>query len=605
MSEAKPEEKIQSEYNFTLIAPNVYLFRDVCNVYVIKSGTSALLIDSGSGNIAEYLKSIGVEKVEWVLHTHYHRDQSIGSRAFKYSGAKIGISESESELLNTPELTAPYKFPEKFLLNGELPGWGTRQALFITPGVDKKLINGEVFIWNGYDITVISTPGHTKGSTSFFTEMNGQKLCFTGDLIMEGGHVRDLYSMQWIYLQNPGVDSSIVSLDKINKLKPDVLLPSHGAVIKKPQEDINLLDARLKKVQNAFNYQRAGRWNWSQFTQVSDHVIQDGGSTSQIIISDTGEALLFDCGKEFSPERLREAKAKFGIRKIDVIIPSHWHYDHVDGIEEIVNSEGAEVWVWDGLAEHLSHPERFSTTCWTGSNVHIDRVLKEGETFSWGGYSFMVFHHPVHTEQQMALLGKIDGLDFYMVADGTGYTKNGNIRSPIHCYNDISLSSGLIKTAQSFISASPYICLPAHSNVFAVSPNDKYEFLHWSIETSDAIRSLLCPPYQDLGYNPYWASFYPVRMKLKSGQEAQTFLRLKNSSNKTVSGKFKIKCYGNVMFNNDIINYELSSGETKDFPVEIKFGNSAENGIYVVTADIDFGGQIFSEYPQAYIELDE
>lgn len=605
LQEVKSEESLISEYTFKEISPDIFLFQDICNVYVLKSGTSAILIDSGSGKIVDYLKELGVEKVDWVLHTHYHRDQSKGSFRLKEKGAKIAIGEQEAHLLDNSGQRAPFAFPEKFLLNGELPGWGARLAPFETPGVDKKLNNGEVFNWNGYSITTLNTPGHTKGSNSFLAEVNNQTFCFTGDLIMSGGHVRDFYSMQWIYLQNPGVDSSLVSLAKIKKMDADVLLPSHGEVMKNPQAHLDLLLARLEKVREAFGYRRAGRWNWSQFVQVSEHVIQDGGSTSQIIISENGEALLFDCGKEFSPERLKEAKAKFGINRVDVIIPSHWHYDHIDGITEIADTEGAEVWVWEGLAEHLEHPERFPTTCWTGESIHIDRILKEGEDFSWGGYSFKVFHHPVHTEQQMGLWAKVDGLSLYLIADGLGYTKEGNLRSPIHCYNGISLSSGLIKTARSFAEASPYVCLPAHSNVFAVASNDKYEFLNWSIETTDNIRSLLLPPYRDLGFDPYWASFYPVRTQIKPGQEVTKYLRLKNYTSGNISGSFNMIAYGDIIFDKEKFTYELAPGETKEFPVIIKSKKTAGKGIHIVTADIEFGGQIFGEYPQAYIELDE
>jgi glyoxylase-like metal-dependent hydrolase (beta-lactamase superfamily II) len=601
----KTDNNKPADNNFRKISSNVYLFKDICNVYLLKSGNTALLIDAGSGKVANHLKEIGVDKVEWVFHTHYHRDQSIGSNRLKQAGSKIAAGESESELLDSPGTNAPYKIPDEFLLNGELPDWGRRLAPFKSPGVDKKLCDKEVINWNQYKITVINTPGHTKGSISFFTEADGEKLCFTGDLILKGGYARDLYSMQWIYLQNPGLDSSIVSLQKIKKLNPDLLLPSHGTLLDQPSEDMELMNIRLEKVRNSFNDPRSTRWNWSQFVQVSEHVVQDGGSTTQIILSDSGEALLFDCGKEFSPERLQEAKAKFGINHIDVVIPSHWHYDHVDGITEIAKAEGAKVWVWEGLAEYLTHPERFPTTCWTGKSIKIDRVLKEEVEFVWEGNSFKVYHHPVHTEQQMGLYTKIDGLDFYLVADGTRYSKNGNIRCSIHCYNGITLSSGMIKTAQSLYRANPYICLPAHSNVFGVASDDKNEFLNWATETTDAIRSLLAPPLQDLGYDPYWATFYPIRVRVRAGKETETSLRLKNYSNHPITGKYRLKSYGDIIIGNKTIEYELQPGETAYFPVKIKSKSSARNGIHILTADIEYDKLLFGEYPQAYIEVNE
>ena len=47
---------------FTQILPDVYLFKDFVNVYVIKYDHKAILIDFGSGKIIENLHRIGVTK---------------------------------------------------------------------------------------------------------------------------------------------------------------------------------------------------------------------------------------------------------------------------------------------------------------------------------------------------------------------------------------------------------------------------------------------------------------------------------------------------------------------------------------------------------------
>lgn len=104
----------------------------------------------------------------------------------------------------------------------------------------------------------MDTPGHTKGSVSYLVEVDGRMICFSGDLIMQGGYVQNLYSMQWIYLQNPGIDSSITSIDKINLLDPELILPSHGPQIKQPLADLQRLRSRILAFMNSSNIQRAG-----------------------------------------------------------------------------------------------------------------------------------------------------------------------------------------------------------------------------------------------------------------------------------------------------------------------------------------------------------
>lgn len=590
------------DQGFEIILPDLYLHKGAANSYLLKSGSSAILIDAGSEGIPDHLHEIGVSKVEWILHTHYHRDQCLGDMKLKKQGASIGLSSLEKEMLGPAGMQPPFEMPAQFMLNGELPDWGRRMAPFQKPGVDKILDDGASFAWNQYHIRVIGTPGHTGGSITYLVETGGKRIAFTGDLIMQGGHVQDLYSMQWIYLENPGIDSSLASLKKISGFRPDLILPSHGEIVSDPGHNIRLLEIRLKQVQNSLTFERAGRWNWSGFVQISPHVVQDCGTTTQIIISEKGEALLYDCGDDFTVSRLAEAKRKFGIRNIAVIIPSHWHFDHVNGIPGIVKSEGAKVWVYEGLSEHLEFPKHFPTTCWSGITIKPDRVLLDGEEFTWGGYSFRVYPNPAHMEEQMALFALVDDLKFLFLGDGTASNSEGHLRSVIHGYNGISLATGLIGTAKSVYNASPYICVPAHSNGFATHEDTRDEYMAWAVNTADAIAALLKPHLPETGYNPYWASFYPARMKVFPGEKVKMALRIKNFCNTGISGHFRLKNYGNIIFEQEEYTYELQSGESKDIRFTVKVSKVPAPGIHIITADIYCNNELFGELPQGFLE---
>jgi glyoxylase-like metal-dependent hydrolase (beta-lactamase superfamily II) len=590
---------------FELIHPNIYRLQDVSNVYLLKSGTSGMLIDAGSGRLTEAIARVGVEQIDWVLHTHFHRDQCLGSADLKNTGTKIAIGKLEEDFLQPTVSKLPVNTASRYLLSNELSDYGRRMEPFQKPGVDRSVSEGDHIIWNEFSIRVIDTPGHTRGSVSYLVEVDGQLICFSGDLIIQGGYAHNLYSMQWIYLQNPGLDSCLTSIDKISTLQPEIMLPSHGPAIIDPQADLGKLRSRLRGLRNQLTGQRAGRWNWSGFVQVSEHVIQDCGTTSLLIISESGDAMLFDCGKDFTSERLSEAKQKFGIKNIDVIIPSHWHYDHIDGIPALAASEGAEIWVWEKLREHVEHPEYFLTTCWTNTKFKADRILSEGETFEWGGYTFQVHHNPVHMEEHMGLSALVDGIKFYLIGDGSSSNREGYMRSSIHCYNGISTQTGLIKTAQSFYDADPYICLPAHSNGFALHNDTRQEFREWAVITTDAITALLPPGHSELGFNPYWANFYPAKFAMERGEEKDVLLRIKNTASHYVSGKIWMKSSDDIQFRKKTIDFNLGPGENGEIPVNIRVKVSCLPGTYIITADIEFDHEFFGEYPQGYIIIDE
>ncbi len=57
------------------LSEHLWRFADTCNVYLLADGEAGLLIDAGSGAVLDHLRAAGVRRVEWVLHTHHHRDQ--------------------------------------------------------------------------------------------------------------------------------------------------------------------------------------------------------------------------------------------------------------------------------------------------------------------------------------------------------------------------------------------------------------------------------------------------------------------------------------------------------------------------------------------------
>lgn len=80
------------------ISPNLCLLRDTCNVYLLKDGPRALLIDFGSGHILKLLGEIGVTQVDGILHTHHHRDQCQGDPLAVAGRIPIHVPAQEREL---------------------------------------------------------------------------------------------------------------------------------------------------------------------------------------------------------------------------------------------------------------------------------------------------------------------------------------------------------------------------------------------------------------------------------------------------------------------------------------------------------------------------
>ncbi len=82
--------------------PDLFAGTDTCNVYVLRSGDAALLINLGDGSVLDHLPEIGVRRVEWVLFTDHHREQCQGAGRLKGTGARIAAPAAERALFEKP-----------------------------------------------------------------------------------------------------------------------------------------------------------------------------------------------------------------------------------------------------------------------------------------------------------------------------------------------------------------------------------------------------------------------------------------------------------------------------------------------------------------------
>src|SRR2546423_11771058 len=81
------------------VAPGIVRFRDTCNVYVLRSGRDAVLVDFGNGDVLDRLDELGVDRVTDVLLTHHHRDQLQGLGRAAAAGARVWAPPRAHELV--------------------------------------------------------------------------------------------------------------------------------------------------------------------------------------------------------------------------------------------------------------------------------------------------------------------------------------------------------------------------------------------------------------------------------------------------------------------------------------------------------------------------
>jgi glyoxylase-like metal-dependent hydrolase (beta-lactamase superfamily II) len=276
-------------HGFTQVAKDLYLFEDTCNVYAVRSGEEALLIDFGAGEVLHHLGDIGVSRVAAILHTHHHRDQAQGDAEAARLGIPIHVPVHERHLFDQEEI-----FWSTKQLYDMYDVRNTYFALTASVPVAGVLADYERFEWKGYGFEILPTPGHSMGSVSLVGHVGGALVAFSGDLLHSPGKVVSMYDMQYNYGAVDGVETAVLSLGLLEERKPALLCPSHG----EPMRDVPAaLTATGKNLRAFYRLMSGGKLLADEvdFTPVASRLLHGTQTCSSfyVILSRDGKRALF------------------------------------------------------------------------------------------------------------------------------------------------------------------------------------------------------------------------------------------------------------------------------------------------------------------------
>jgi glyoxylase-like metal-dependent hydrolase (beta-lactamase superfamily II) len=112
--------------------------------------------------------------------------------------------------------------------------------------------------------------------------------------------------------------------------------------------------------------------------------------------SDASSAVIVDPGEE--PQRLLEAAAQLGVR-LEAILITHCHFDHVGAVAPLARATGAPVWCPEAERPVLADIMRWVP--WEGfgpfESYEADHTVAGGERLSLAGVEFEVVFTPGHS----------------------------------------------------------------------------------------------------------------------------------------------------------------------------------------------------------------
>jgi glyoxylase-like metal-dependent hydrolase (beta-lactamase superfamily II) len=108
-------------------------------------------------------------------------------------------------------------------------------------------------------------------------------------------------------------------------------------------------------------------------------------------------AVIFDPGEE--PERILSALDALGVDKVEAILLTHTHFDHIGAVAPVARATGAPVWCPELEVEVLANIMDYVP--WPGfgpfESYQADHTVKGGETLELAGLEFEVTFTPGHS----------------------------------------------------------------------------------------------------------------------------------------------------------------------------------------------------------------
>lgn len=615
------------------IYPNLFVWTDTCNVYVIRDNDKALLIDLGDGTILDHLDDIGVKHVEWILFTHHHREQCQGMNRVDRTKTKIAAPKSEQELFEKPTDFRKWypKLGDRFSVYG---------ASYVRPSqnairIDKALEPGKVFSWHGIDFRCLDTPGHSPGSMTYVITQDQKEIAFTGGVIHDGAKMTTWFDSEWDYGFAKGVDTLIKSVELLTDQELDLVLPSQGESIQNPRTQLKAYHQKLTAFRQSyvrgykvFESTEQDRDSFSKPTvvplisQVTPHLYKlshkTKGKNFAIIISDNGKGLILDCGlfpKSMLEEIIVGLRAHMGLKEIDAFWISHMHGDHFLLGPTLKQKYGAQAWTLDRIVDKCEHPRRYDYAALVSAyrdgfdGMKIDKAFRDGETIQWEGYQIQVDWMPGQTEFGCCLWLELDDKRIAFTGDnlfGNPADKKQNGHEAVVARNSAIFEEGYLYGSRYLKNLKPDIVMGSHSYVM----DDPADFLHryheWSKQIITLYRDLLPDKDYEYLYDPYWVSAYPYRIDFSKDNVQNVTVTIRNFRESPQRHRVKLKLPPGVKAEPTVLEGTIGPKSRQNFKVKLSIDRSTvSQGVNIVPFDITLDEKHYGEFFDFLIRVQE
>jgi len=591
---------------------------DTCNVYVIEGRDGAILIHGGNGSVLRRLR-----RPLACLNTHHFRPVVQGLPAVGAAGAEIYVPYWEQDMF--AGTTAFWQ--ERQTWNNYDGRWDRFAPVSPVKPAGYLMDHDSVAI-GGIDFHVIPSPGPTCGGISLECTVGGRRVVFSGDLIYGPGKVWNLAPSQWNYNDALGACHWLSSLRAVRDRAPALVLPCHGEPMHEPQRAITELEDNLMELlrrRGIPDELAAAAYSGEELSRISEHLFLDVRSFAQTfyLISESGKALALDYGYRtpfahkaqtihFSTRRselhgIEALRKTCGVDRIDTVIPTHSHDDHVSGIPLLQRLYGTRLWCPDMFADILERPDRYNIQCIWPEPMHVDRRLRVGEPIRWEEYSIRILPAGAHTSYSAMIEFEADGKLVVHVGDQQGWAPAVMREDDFYhnyVYQNRYRRGELERAAGYFRKRRPDTVISGHWGALGIEDAHIAVFEKAAREQRELHEALLPVAELDWDSDGVGAVIHPYRIELLPGADRADFEVVVRNP---FAGKVSVAVRAALPEGWKTTPHERRTAVEPGASVSVSFSLHVPESTVVrkqpIAADVTIGGRPFGQIAEALVTV--
>ncbi len=506
--------------------------------YLLEAGGRGLLLGCPDGLAAT---PVPVDRV--LLH-HSHRDAVGGVQKFLDAKVPVFAPRESMEYLDRDKVTKFWK--ESIPLRNSRTGFFVHPVGFVSiqllpqtqirtdpPSYEYRTIG-----WQTLSVTPIFATGISRDHVAFRVN----DLLFVGDALTGTGHIPRPYTTDWDHWTDVGLTPAANTLRNLAAIPFAKAFPARGPIITdaKTIRDCaaRVEDAAFHKSFERFS-DRMGNSPDYDFLVNKEQIASGGdkpwskispslwitGNTYVLKSNTSGGLLVLDPWGQKSVAQVEKLRAAEKLGPVELVIFSHAHYDHFDGVYTLPEKGKYKVWALDRVTEPLIDPFRYRAPFLDERPIAFDRTFSDGDTGAWQEYSMKFGHLPGQTDFTASLQTTIDGKRCVFTADnffhrkqfsGTGGWMGLNRSSPAN-YG---------ASAQKILDMNPEWILAEHGGPYVFNAEDYRRRVLWGKSAAKACDALCATGDHRRDWSPHTVDIEPILMKAKAGQSLGTTLRI-------------------------------------------------------------------------------